>query len=66
MQLLRAQSAQIPKAQKKTDNLAVFFVGSACVKAARRTFMKLIPIVNFTNILSTAFVLPDPKSEKRH
>ncbi len=34
---------QIPKAQKKTDNLTVSFVlsGSACVKATSRTLMKL-------------------------
>ncbi len=36
---------QIPKAQKKTDNLTVFFalLGSAHVKAGRRSLMKLTP-----------------------
>jgi len=38
--------AQIPKAQKKTDNLTVFFAlsGSVCVKAAHRMLIKLTPI----------------------
>jgi len=37
--------AQIPKVQKKIDNLTVFFVlsGSASVKAAHRALMKLTP-----------------------
>jgi len=36
---------QIPKAQKKTDNLNAFFalLGSARIKAARRTLMKFTP-----------------------
>jgi len=36
---------QIPKAQKKTDNLTVFFalLGFACTKAAHRMLMKLDP-----------------------
>ncbi len=38
---------QIPKVQKKTDNLTVFFalLGSAQVKAARTILMKLIPVL---------------------
>jgi len=40
------QQEQIPKAQKKTDNLTVFFAlsGSVCVKAAHRMLIKLTPI----------------------
>jgi len=36
---------QIPKAQKKTDSLTLFFalLGSARVKAARKTLVKLTP-----------------------
>jgi len=49
--------AQIPKAQKKTYNLTVFFVllGSALKKAAYRMLIKLTPVVNFINILQVAF-----------
>jgi len=37
--------AHIPKAQKRTDSLTVFFalLGSSYIKAARRTLMKLAP-----------------------
>jgi hypothetical protein len=37
--------SQIPKAQKNTDDLDVFFAlsGSACVKAARKMLVKLTP-----------------------
>ncbi len=47
-QLLRVQ---IPKEPKKTIQLSIFFafLGSARVKAASRTLMKLTPGVNFTN-----------------
>jgi len=43
---------KIPKAQKKTVNLSVFFalLGSASVKAARRKLMKLTPAINFINV----------------
>jgi len=49
-QLLRPY---IPKAQKDTDDMTVFFrhLGSGCVKAACKTLMKLTPSVNFINIL---------------
>jgi len=49
--------AQIPKAQKKTDKLPVFFtlLGSGQVIAALRTLMKLTPGVNFINVLHTNF-----------
>jgi len=42
MQLL---FAQVPKAQKKTDSLTIFFafLGSACVKASHKTLIKLTP-----------------------
>ncbi len=43
--LLAAFAPQIPKVQKKTDNLTVFFtlLGSTCIKAVCRTLMKLTP-----------------------
>ncbi len=48
-----------PQSAKKTENLNVFFVlsGPACKKAAHRMLVKWRPVVNFTNILRTAFVL---------
>jgi len=60
-QLLRTQ---IPKVQKKTDNLPVFFAlsGSVWVKAAFRTSMKLTTGLNFINILHTAFTCVDSES----
>ncbi len=56
-QLLRAQ---IPKAQKKIDNLTVFFalLGSALVKAALRTLMKLTP--NYKNSKKLIVKLHNP------
>ena len=39
-------------------------LGSMCVKAVRRTLIKLSPSVNFTNVLHAAFALVDPKSIK--
>ncbi len=49
MQILQAQ---IPKAQKVTDILTVFFVllGSARIKAACKILVKLTTGVNFTHI----------------
>jgi len=51
---------------KKTDKFTVFFAlsGSAGMKAACRTLVKLTPGLNFTNILWAAFTLKDPKSTK--
>jgi len=48
---------QIPKAQKDTDDMPVFFVllGSAREKAARKMLMKSTPGVNFTNIFACIF-----------
>ncbi len=45
-------------------NLTVFFklLGSASVKAVRRTLMKLSPCLNFINILCKAYTHADPKS----
>jgi len=59
---------QIPKLEKRLTTWLSFFVllGSAFVKAAHRTFMKLTPGVNFINIFCTAFVPAGPKSIKRH
>jgi len=36
---------QIPKTQKGTDDLTVFFahLGSGCIRAARKMLMKLTP-----------------------
>ncbi len=53
----------IPKVQKKTDNLPVFFAlsGSIQVKAAFRTSMPLTPGLNFINILQTAFMRVNPE-----
>jgi len=47
------------KSAKNTDNLTVFFgiLGSEHIKAVRKMLMKLTHVVNFTNILQTAFVL---------
>ena len=39
-------------------------LGSKCVKAVRRTLMKLSPGVNFINVLHTAFALVDPERVK--
>jgi len=41
--------AQIMQGQKKTDNLTVFFMllGSARIKAASRTLIKLTPSLNY-------------------
>ncbi len=38
-----------PESAKKTDNLTVFFMllGSACIKAARKMFVKLTPGLRF-------------------
>ncbi len=51
-----------PKSAKKTDNLTIFFalLGSARVKAAQRTLMKLIPgiqlfIPRFSSVLLCQF-----------
>jgi len=47
---------QIPKAQKDSKNASLFaLLGSARVKVACRTLMKLTPLVNFINILLAAF-----------
>jgi len=48
---------QIPKAEKDTDDLTVFFalLGSMSVKAALKTLVKLTPVVNFIYILGAAF-----------
>jgi len=62
-----------PESTKKTDNLTAFLVllGYSHVEAARKMFMKLTPVVNFTNILQAAFALiflqknPKPNSKKR-
>ncbi len=40
-------------------------LGSAGVKAVRRTLMKLTPGLNFINILRTAFTLVGPKSVRQ-
>jgi len=63
-QLLRTQ---IPKAENFTGNMTVIFalLGSAHVKAARRSLMKLTPDVNFINTLCAAFTHADPKSTKK-
>ncbi len=50
-----------PRSAKKTYNFTVFFalLGSECIKAARKTLVKLATGVNFTNnmcILRAAFV----------
>ncbi len=44
---------KIPKMQKKTDSLTLFFalMGSVHVKAAHKILVKLTPVVNFINIL---------------
>jgi len=49
--------AQIPKAQKKTDNFTVFFAlsGSACEKDACEMLVKFTTGVNFINILCSSF-----------
>jgi len=46
-----------PKSAKRTDDLTVFFApsGSARIKAASRTLMKLTPSVNFINVKCTRF-----------
>ena len=56
-----------PKSAKKTVKLSSFIalLGSASVKAARRTLVELNPGVNFTNILRAAFTRADPKSAKK-
>jgi hypothetical protein len=55
-QLLRVQ---IPKAQKYTVKLSVFFalLGSGCIKADCKMFMKFTPVVNITNISQAALSL---------
>jgi len=60
-QLLRAQ---IPKVQKKTDNLIAFFalLGSEHVKAARRRLVK--STTGSINVLWAAFSLKIPKAQK--
>jgi len=52
---------------KKIDNLTVFFtlLGSACVKAVRRTFMKFSLGVNIISILHAAFRLVDLEFVKK-
>jgi len=47
----------IPKAQKKTEGLTIFFalLGSLHVKAARNNLVKLTPGLNFTNLFSCSF-----------
>jgi hypothetical protein len=46
-----------PKSTKKTDNLTEFLalLGSAHIKAANKTLIKLTPVVNFTNIYVQIF-----------
>jgi len=46
-----------PKSAKKTVKLSVFFslLGSANAKAARRLWMKLTNIVDFTNMFTKSF-----------
>jgi len=48
---------QILKEQKEFQVISVFFVllGSAHVKAARKTLVKFTPIVNFINVISANF-----------
>ncbi len=54
------------KRKKDSEVVNLFTLsGTTCVKAVRRTLMKLSPGVNFINILYTAFTLVDPKSAKK-
>jgi len=46
--------AQIPKVQKKTDNITVFFALSH-VNTAFKTLVKLTPGINFTSNLRVPF-----------
>jgi hypothetical protein len=41
-------------------------LGPTSIKAARKTFVKLIPGVNFIKVLHAAFALVGSKSAKRH
>ncbi len=54
--------------RKKIDDFTVSFtlLGSARVKAVRRTLMKLTPGDDFINIIYTAFTPINPKSIKRY
>jgi len=58
----------VPRSQKrkKTIKLPAFFHFWDRAKAARRTLMKLTPVLNFINVLHTAFTCPDPESVKRY
>jgi len=53
--LLEAFRLEDPKSAKKTDNLTVFFalLGSASIKAASRTLMKLTPDRVLEHVLSS-------------
>jgi hypothetical protein len=57
-------------AQKRKRNSEVVnlftLLGTMCVKAVRKTLMKLSPSVNFINILAKAYMRADPKSGKRY
>jgi hypothetical protein len=55
-----------PKSATKDSQAVNFFVllGSAHIKAARGTLMKLTPGLNFINVLHTAFALVDPEGVK--
>ncbi len=56
-----------PESPKNTDGLTVFFalLGSACVKAAHKMFVKFTTRVNFTNILREVFMNADRKNAKK-
>ena len=55
-----------PKSVKIQSSSQYLFalMGSACVKAASETLMKLTPIVNCMDILRAVFILEDPKRAK--
>jgi len=57
------RSSQKHKSQSSCQYLFTL-LGSACVKAVRRTLMKLSPGVNFNNNLQVAFTCADPKRVK--
>jgi len=51
----------------ESPNLDCIFalLGSACVKAAHKMFVKFTTRVNFTNILREVFMNSDPKNAKK-
>ncbi len=57
-----------PKSEKRQSSYQCLFLllGSASAKAARKTLMRLTPVLNFINVQCTAFAPADPESVKRY